>query len=425
MTKTRSKGPAGSTTSTSKADKKTASSTNHSSFSSSVYTLPAESPNPPKLFILPKSATPAARIVTLQHPRYNKPARYLVCPEAGFFEFTAISPPKSAPRSWLIQPTTTTDSNNAAQTTQSPSLNLASPYDPLFLLLPALLSPTPPTSQKRMFLSLDDHLDALPDPSRHLSELLATSPATRALLSARARAVCDAVQAGEEEMYRVDEGKVVREVWGKAGRMVDGGPLPGSMEERFVRRELEAPVLGVKVARAVPVVVTESQSSVESTEGETQTESQASVASTAATSVVDGEVGGGEVASAMIASEEVVRLQRLRVAFNFICSSCIAPGIAETLKSALAKDTALVDFAPLDDYLGKLAKLRQEAATARSDFSRKRAADEEEDERAEKRRKKEAEEKAKKANMSRGVKNLMKANTSGMKKMSDFFKKKA
>jgi hypothetical protein len=96
------------------------------------------------------------------------------------------------------------------------------------------------------------------------------------------------------------------------------------------------------------------------------------------------------------------------------------------LKGNLAQATELVDFKPLDEYLERLAKLRQEAAAVRSsDFSRKRAADEEQDERAEKRRRQEAEEKAKKANMSRGVKNLMKVNTSGMKKMSDFFKKKA
>jgi hypothetical protein len=128
----------------------------------------------------------------------------------------------------------------------------------------------------------------------------------------------------------------------------------------------------------------------------------------------------------MKAPEEVVKLQRLRVAFNFICSSYVAPTIAQMLQESLAKATDQVDFKPLVEYLARLTKLRQEAAAARSgDFSRKRAVDEEEDDRVEKRRKKEAEEKAKKASMSRGVKNLMKVNTSGMKKMSDFFKKKA
>ena len=128
----------------------------------------------------------------------------------------------------------------------------------------------------------------------------------------------------------------------------------------------------------------------------------------------------------MSASEEVVKLQRLKVAFDFICSSYVAPPIAEMLKANLVKATDLVDLKPLDEYLARLAKLRQDAAAVRTtDYSRKRAGDEEEDERAEKRRKKEAEEKTKKANQSRGVKNLAKVNTSGMKKMSDFFKKKA
>ncbi|KAG7286617.1 hypothetical protein NEMBOFW57_008928 [Staphylotrichum longicolle] len=441
MARTRSKGA---TAPASKGDKKTSSSSSTNNSSSSVYSLPACSTNPPKLFILPKTASSSARVFTLHHPRYNKPTRYLVCPSAGFFEFTTVSPPKSAPRSWLIQPTTSTitttttttttndedsNNNNTTQTIQSPALHLATPYDPLFLLLPALFSssttssssPTSPTThqpqekQKRMFLSLEDHLDALPDPARHLADILHSTPSAREAVEARLRAVCDVVQAGDESMYRVSEARVVREVLGKARRMVQGGEgsLPGSMEERFVRRELEAPVVGGSVAS------TETVGSL--------ADSQVSTASTAATSVTDGEgIGGGEVSSAMTASEKVVKLQRLRVAFNFICSSYIAPAIAEMLKGQLAKETDLVDFKPLDEYLAQLAKLRQEAAAARTtDFSRKRMADEEADERAEKRRKMEAEEKAKKASMSRGVKNLMKVNTSGMKKMSDFFKKKA
>ncbi|KAK4158392.1 hypothetical protein C8A00DRAFT_10853 [Chaetomidium leptoderma] len=437
MAKTRSKGGSG----TAAADKKSAT-TPKTSPSSSVYTLPAECDNRPKLFILPKSATSSARIVTLQHPRYNKPTRYLVCPEAGFFEFTSISPPKSAPRSWLIQKTGTGTAADT-QITQSPALHLATPYDPLFLLLPALLcSGTNNTDQqqqqqpkkKRMFLSLDDHVDALPDlPSSHLSQLLRTCDGTRRRLEARLETVCDMVAAGDEAMYRVNETKLLRAVLEKAKKVVGDGKLPGSMEERFVRRELEAPVLGVRVgSRAVvaAVVVDDAEAAdisssgsggTPASAGEESQESASSSVETAATSVVADE----DVASAMTASEEVVKLQRLRVAFNFICSSYVAPAIAEMLKQELAKAT-LINFKPLDEYLERLAKLRQEAAAARTtDFSRKRAVDdEEEDERAEKRRKKEAEEKAKKTNVSRGVKNLMKVNTSGMKKMSDFFKKK-
>ncbi|KAH6842865.1 ribonuclease H2, subunit B [Chaetomium sp. MPI-CAGE-AT-0009] len=434
MARTRAKGAA---TAASKDVKKSATTTTKSS--TSIYTLPTACDNPPKLFILPKTASPAARIVTLQHPRYNKPTRFLVCPEAGFFEFTTVSPPKSTPRSWLIQSTTPSpdDGNNqTTQITQSPALHLATPYDPLFLLLPALYNTTntttdspsqqepPPQQQKRMFLSLEDHLDNTPDPARHLAELLATCAATRQRVEARLAAVCGTVQAGDERMYRVDEAKLLRAVLAKARAVVQrgkGGRLPESMEERFVRKELEAPVLGVRVARGSgSAVVEEEGGSVTVTpagagSGEESAESQASVetvasavseasaASTAATSVAD---EGDGVASAMVASEEVVKLQRLRVAFNFICSSYVAPPIVALLKKDLAQAPDLVDFKPLDEYL-------------------EQGGDEEQDERAEKRRRQEAEEKAKKANMSRGVKNLMKVNTSGMKKMSDFFKKKA
>ncbi|KAL1836931.1 hypothetical protein VTJ49DRAFT_4492 [Mycothermus thermophilus] len=448
-----------------------------SSSSSSVYTL-SETSNPPKLFILPKTASPAARIITLQHPRCNRPARFLVCPKAGFFEFTAITPPKSAPRSWLLSPVSPADTNASgdakqpAQITQSPALYLATPYDPLFLLLPALFasdaqssSSSETKSKKRMFLSLDDHLDAVPVPSdpssdspnessNHLAALLTTSPTLRRLAESRLRAVCDVVRAGDEDMFRVNEAKLLGELLGKARRMIgaDGEDeqqgekkrrLPASMEERFVRRALEAPVLGVKIARGGTSTTTmeegsgsgaatplsgggDSQASDSSVETVMSAESVATSVSavTAATSVAPEDEN---VISAITASDEVVSLQRLRVAFDFILSSCVPPSVAELLRAELTKGTAseAVDFTPLDDYLTRLTKLRQEAAAARSaDFSRKREADEEADERAEKKRKKEAEEKAKKQNMSRGVKNLMKVDTKGMKKMSDFFKPK-
>ncbi len=125
----------------------------------------------------------------------------------------------------------------------------------------------------------------------------------------------------------------------------------------------------------------------------------------------------------MQAPPEVVDLQRQRIAFAFICSSYVPPALADRLQELLAADAA---FAPLDVYLARLAALRAEAAAARSvtDYSRKRVLDEEEEEaRAEKKRKVE-EEKRRKASESRGVRDLKKVNTSGMKKLSEFFKKK-
>ncbi|GKT65952.1 ribonuclease H2 subunit B [Colletotrichum tofieldiae] len=412
--------------------------------STTKYTLPEESSNAPKLFILPSKATKEARIVSLPNPRYSKPTRYLLCPDTGIYEFTKIAAPKTTPRSWMIE----TPAGNLeglqleAQITNGADLFVATPVDPLFLLVPGLFGPTnaktPET--KRLFLCSDDHFDALSTSSSHMSEAL-RCPKTRALLESRMESISDTVDAGDEKMYRLSEKKLVLQILSKARSMSSNG-LPASMEEKFVKKALEAPIQ-VQKSQAVTVAVEqapetttnesntptsknlsgESQSSV-STEDSTAT--AVSNASTAATSVEDGVVEE-TVVSAIHASDEVTSLQRLRVAFSFICSSYIATGMTSNLKELLAdKETSSVDFSPLDDYLAQLTKLRAEAASSRSmaDYSRKRMLDEEEEEaRAEKKRKVE-EEKKKKATQSRGVKALEKVNTRGMKKMSDFFKKK-
>ncbi|GJC81353.1 ribonuclease H2 subunit B [Colletotrichum liriopes] len=412
--------------------------------STTKYTLPEESSNAPKLFILPSKATKEARIVSLPNPRYSKPTRYLLCPDTGIYEFTKIAAPKTTPRSWMIE----TPAGNVeglqleAQVTNGADLFVATPIDPLFLLVPGLFGPTnaktPET--KRLFLCSDDHFDALSTSSSHMSEAL-RCPKTRALLESRMESISDTVDAGDEKMYRLSEKKLVLQILSKARSMSSNG-LPASMEEKFVKKALEAPIQ-VQKSQAMTVAVEqapetttdesntptpknlsgESQSSV-STEDSTAT--AVSNASTAATSVEDGVVEE-TVVSAIHASDEVASLQRLRVAFSFICSSYIATGMTSNLKELLAdKETSSVDFSPLDDYLAQLTKLRAEAASSRSmaDYSRKRMLDEEEEEaRAEKKRKVE-EEKKKKATQSRGVKALEKVNTRGMKKMSDFFKKK-
>jgi len=409
-----------------------------------AFTLPPEAENPPRFFIIPKTATAAARIVTLQNPRYAKPTRYLVCPESGFFEFNKISPPKSAPRSWLLDNARIEDGSKNdgfdAQVASNPELYVATPIDPLFLLLPALASTQgrksgddAKGSKKRMFLSSDDHFDALSELGGHLSDVLAW-PSARSILLSRMDAVCDAVEAGDEQMYRLNESRLVDEILSKAKRMSEKS-LPKSLEDKFVAKALEAPILGIR-SRSAPDAGgkatsesstpqpdgADSQSTVSSLETSASTLSEAS---TAATSVSGDSAANEVVTSAMTASDEVVKLQRLRVAFNFICSSYIAPPLAGALKELVAKSSS-VDFSPLSEYVAQLTKLRQEAMAARApDYSRKRAMDDEEEyERAEKRRKKEEEDKVKKANQSRGVKQLAKVNTSGMKKMSDFFKKK-
>lgn len=401
--------------------------------STSKYTLPTASANPPKVLILPNSATSEARVVSLQNPRYSKPTRYLICPNTGAYEFIKIAAPKTTPRSWLIVETSTTDEDASSfdtQVTKGADLYLATPIDPLFLILPALVAQFS-SSNKRMFLSSDDHIETINDEAPHLRDTIVRWPSWRAMLETRMGAICDTVEAGDEQlMYRFSEDKLLAELLVKAKRMSEDG-LPQSMEDKFVGKALEAPVLGVKRSNPVAVLKTDESTASESQESQSSvvtTATGASGASTAATFVTgDTEaVGAKDIASAITASAEVVNLQRLRIAFNFICSCYVPLTMATVLKKMLLENKSAVDFAPLEDYVAQLTKLRQDAMMARSasDYSRKRNNDEENEERMEKKRKKEEEEKRKKAGESRGVRDLKKVNTSGMKKLSAFFKPK-
>ncbi|KAI1132912.1 ribonuclease H2, subunit B [Nemania abortiva] len=423
--------------------------------SKSRYNLSPPSENPPKIFVLPKKATdPEARIVSLLHPRYAKPTRYLVCPKTGFYEFTRIAAPKSTPHSWLIQTDgheperadtdpkpADKDASFGAYVTNGAELFVATPIDPLFLVLPTLIDSSS-KSEKRRYVSSDDYFDRIQEESPHLWEVMRWGEGRiRELLEARLGTVCDTLTTGDERVFRFSEDRLMTEVLNKARRM-STRPLPHSMEEKFVIRPLEAPVLGVKRKpptttpasaeatqddSSTPTEASESQSSGSTTETNTSSTSEAS---TAATSIPPSEEPSEALADvlrpAIVASPEVVSLQRLRTAFNFLCSSYVPPALVTVLRGKLSAQPG-VDFAPLDTYLSELNRLKQEAVAARSagDFARKRVLDDEElAERAEKKRKKEEEDKRKKAGESRGVRDLKKVNTTGMKKMSDFFKKK-
>ncbi|KAH6647584.1 ribonuclease H2, subunit B [Truncatella angustata] len=457
MARTRSRG--GATSGTSKSTTKS----QPSSTTESRYTLPPESANPPKIFILPTRATPEARVVSLLNPRYGKPTRYLACPETGIYEFTKIAAPQSTPRSWLIEDGSKNqdsasasagkeegeaardpDANFGAYVTKGADLFIATPIDPLFMVLPALVGqPSTSRPEKKLFLTSDDHFDAVArESSPHFSEILRWGT-LRQLLESRMAAICDTVDAGDESMYRLSEEKLLQKLLDKA-RQVSKDGLPTSMEEKFVAKALEAPMLSVKreaapTGKCEPATdssastpkteAVETQSSVSSTD---TTSTRVSEASTAATSVAAEEetvaaAEAFELKPAIVASSEIISLQRLRVAFSFILSSYIAPSQASSLKALLLEKKGLADFAALDEYLAQVAKFRQDAVASRSvaDYSRKRVLDDDElAERAEKKRRKEEEDKRQKAGTSRGVKNLGKVNVAGMKKMSDFFKKK-
>ncbi|KAF2814168.1 uncharacterized protein BDZ99DRAFT_436934 [Mytilinidion resinicola] len=400
--------------------------------------LPPSAADPPRLFILPKDTSPDSRIVTLSHPATATPTRYYFCPEKGFYEFTKIAAPRSSPRSWLLAPpriqkTDIDSKSNAAKEdtasvdkgyiTKSADLFIATPLDILFLLLPALApKSTPKEHQKQLFLSLDDHLDTLAATSPHLRQLLRT-PKLKERIAKRMESVADIVDAGDEKMYRLSYPRLVSILLQKAERMAANG-LPASMEEKFVRSALDVPILdipredsGISVFESSEAVDLQSQTTTATTPtGDSQTTVKSETTEATSTTSLQ--------PPAISAPEGIPHLLRLRTALSLLLS-LVPPTLHTAINASLVAPT--IDFTPLTTHLAHLSSLRQKSAALRSvsdNISRKRAFDEDADEqaeiRAEKRRKKEEDEKRKKSE-SRGLKQLRKADTSGMKKLSSFF----
>ena len=429
--------------------------------------LGADSTNPSQLFVLPEGITKQARIVTLQNPRFLDENRYVVCPERGFYEFKAFTEPKTTPRSWLLSQEVIAGQDGAEGTlyaesdikrttepkgyvTRNANLFIATPIDSLFLILPALAPlPTSKSAEapNKLFLTGDDYLEKLASASPQLNSFLRTE-SIRVALEKRMTAVCDTVEAGDETMYRLNEGKLLDEILRKAKKMMGASGLPASMEEKLVRKALDVPILGINREESLQnrneedsipaesgsqtsaACTPDTQTTVSSTDTATSSFAEAS---TAATSFTDESLSLPPIQKlktlpAINAPDGVADLLRLRTALFFICSNYVPPHLSESIKKMLVSSSSKVDFSRLDSHLAHLARMRQEAVSMRSlgDFSRKRSMIEDEDSeiRAEKKRKKEEEEKRNKSGVSRGVKNLKKVNTSGMKKMSDFFKKK-
>lgn len=422
--------------------------------------LNPEVTNPPQLFILPEDLSAEARMVQIENPRHSTNSPYIVCPERGFFELTRVSAPKSTPRSWLLSSEDSKENGedvkqleSEAETTdkfstkgymlRNANLMVATPIDTLFLILPAL-APKSATkaSDKKLFLSGEDYLDRMGSASPELAPLL-KNESIRSSIEQRMAAVCDTVEGGDETMYRINEEKILKVLLEKAKKMTKQGLTP-SMEEKFVRKALEVPTLVIATEEDEEVVKTansgtstphvdtpDAQSTAASFESATTSFSEASTAATSFSEDSSVTVTGNKTPALppIGAPEGVADLLRLRTAMSFLCSKYVAPHMSESIKKLASSSDSGTDFAPLETHIAHLAKLRQEAIAARSlgDASRKRGYEEDDDEgegRAEKKRKKEEEEKRKKAGESRGVKNLKKVNVSGMKKMSDFFKKK-
>lgn len=398
---------------------------------------PAERPS--KTFILPASRSADARLVSLPSPQSGALTRYFFCPEKGLYEFTVVAAPSHQARSILFTPSkqeqkpeTGSDDAPAAPTgsvAKNADLLIATPVDPVFFLIP-LLSPSSKSGQS-LFQPLDDIIDSNDDLPPHFRHVLYEDK-FRPTLLARAEAICDSVEAGDEKMFRFNESKLLKELIAKSERMAAKG-LPASLEERFIRQALAAPLMSVKrddVPTSEPVTEADGEVNTKAEDGQ---DSPSTVATTAATPSVSTPAGestpvpqpAGDDSNPM---EHIDRLLRISTALAFMKESYLSKALSSRIDELLAAPESPIDFKPLTSRLKELVDLRAQAAASRSisDFSRKRGLDDDEvEERAEKKRKKEEEEKKAKAQESRGVRDLKKVNTTGMKKMSDFFGKAA
>jgi hypothetical protein len=287
---------------------------------------------------------------------------------------------------------------------ESQDLYVATPFDPVFFLLP-ILSPPPSASKKSrkdMFLTLDDHVDEAPDVSNQFKQLLRTD--TARLLQTRMKTVCDTVEVGDEIMFRLSLTKTAKEMLARAHKVALNG-LPTSMEEHFVSKPLEPPVQLMKTA----------DPSAKMLEGD--------VAPGGASSQAEQE--DSSKPQEPIVPDGLTEMLRTRTALDFITRSYLPPRLQTQVKDALSQ-TLSVEFALLDTYMAAQSTRRAEAHALRAisdNISRKRSAadnDEAAELRAEKKRKKE-EEDAKKKSESRALKELKKVDTTGMKKISSFF----
>lgn len=416
-----------------------------------------------RILILPKDSSPDARICTLAHPRLSTPTRYYYCPTKGLYEFTRISGSEGGFNSWLIGPRTalTRDGENRVSIedtvenptsglatdsvdeqravadgyiVETPELFIATPIDTLFLIIPSFLTQSSAKKSSQvnsLFLSSDDLIDGLLEKSKHLEQIVAHRD-IRQRMEQRMSCVCDMVDAGDEKMYRLNTDKLLKELCFKANKILAMG-LPASMEGKFIQKALEAPVISVKRVESSFLDEQESEERINTSEPIRSDAARSGSSSTTTRTPISAASTGTDITTPEVEASKnpsihIARLLRLRTVLSYIISTYLPPILAHVLTSRLSSAENSLDFTLLDEHLAHLDSLRAKALASRSlsDFSRKRGLEDEGDEaaeiRAEKKRKKDEEEKRKKAGESRGVKNLKKADVSGMKKMSAFFK---
>ncbi len=393
---------------------------------------------PLKHFILPKDTSDRARFVLLRHPRDSSVQRFLFCSENGLFHFTKINTPSPDPRSLLLEGPASRDTNGGetgskdrqltfedGYISKSAEMFVATPFDMAFLLIPFVI-PAKAQTGKMLFQPLDDILEQHIENDRHLRYILENG---RNVVEEAMSRFCDTIEAGDEQMYRTNEEKTLKMIMEKVNAVIEKG-LPASLEEKFVTRALEAPVLSVK--REETIISTKSESaSFDDTDSISENLDSQSTTASSAPSAVFSEVSVASSLSTMApdtVSQTLLDLRKQSIILDFILASNVPEAIAQRLQARFAGKDSPIDFSPLEEHMRSLAVLRAEAMASRSigDFSRKRGLEDDEaaELRAEKKRKQEEEQRKTKVGESRGVRDLKKVNVSGMKKMSDFFTKK-
>jgi hypothetical protein len=399
--------------------------------------------NPPHIFVLPKNASPAARIITLPDPASSSPNRYFVCPEKGFFEFTKIAAPKKACRSWLLAPKlqankeiesdaneeVTGEDQDESYVLEKPDMFVATPVDPLFIILPLLTG-----GETGSYLTFSDYIYTTEREGLvQLQQLLRQSnfAGLEKKIEGRMETICDCLDMGdgEDKMYQLSMPKLAAALATKANRMAKDR-LPASMEERFVKQALETPVLSVKREdSSISIAAEDATPGAESKDDTAETsQNSTATASAAVTSNPSTSVAVTSVEDKSNATDEIAGLLRVRTALDFLIVSYTPTPLRTAIQDILKAPNSLVDFAPLEKHLEYVAGLKKQAQALRSlsdNISRKRSAEDDEEalDKAEAKRKKKEEDEIKKKNTSRGVQQLAKANTTGMKKLSSFFTK--
>ncbi|KAJ9639823.1 hypothetical protein H2204_003616 [Knufia peltigerae] len=392
-------------------------------------------------FILPKEISERSRFVLLRHPRDTSVQRFLFCPNLGLFQFIKVETPRSDPRSLFFhgppsetsskRGDTAVDGNSTdsrdGKISKSAEIFVATPFDLAFLLIPFVIPSKPPTG-KHLFQPADDIFEQHVEDDKHLRYILENG---RSHVQEAMSRFCDTIEAGDEQMYRPNEDKTLSMIMDKVKIVIENS-LPASLEEKFVVRALETPVLSVKREDTKTSTKSEPASLDDAGSLSDNMDSQSTTASTAPSAVFSEASVATSTAGTVVASDAVPQklldLRKRSIVLDFILASYVPEPISQRLKAKLEGGDSPLDLKPLEEHMKSLAALRADALASRSlgDFSRKRGLEDEEaaDMRAEKKRKQEEEDKKKKMGESRGVRDLKKVNVSGMKKMSDFFTKK-